>query len=198
MTVVLGPRLPGGIQVVAGHLGRGVDLAAVADERARRADEIGKGHDRVPRRRRLGEAAPVVETPETLERPVEDARQLGQELVGEGRVLTTEPAGPQRQDDEAIGYRTRGIAEARKLVADQQEPRREGPGPGFLVLAVYGQHVLARDRQQPFDDRLDVGAAQASVRDDRKWLADQRLKAEVGAEGGQGGTGVVAPADERL
>jgi len=58
----------------------------------------------------------------------------------------------------------------------KQEAHAEGPCPGVLVLAVDGDAVLARDRQQPLGQGLDVGlGAEAGVGDDGQRLADEIL-----------------------
>jgi hypothetical protein len=170
----------------------------VADERARRAHEIGEGHDRVRRRRRLREASPGVETVEAVEHPTEDPRQLAEQLVGEGRVLTAQPALAQGEHHEAIRDRPRRVAESGELVADDEEARGQCSGPRLLVLDVHGERVLARDGQKALDDLVHVGPAQPGVWNDRQRLPNERWEAEVRSERRQGRTGVVAPSDEGL
>ena len=60
------------------------DHAAVAHERAHGRAQVLQFADRVLARRRLLKAAPVAQSFETVERPIEDAGQLGAQLGGEG------------------------------------------------------------------------------------------------------------------
>jgi len=89
--VVLAPELPDRVQLGYGDFPAGAGGAAVSHERGDRGHQVLQGKDRVARRSRLSEGAPLGEGVEPVKGPREDAGQLGEQLGGQLRVLLAQP-----------------------------------------------------------------------------------------------------------
>src|SRR5262249_5579490 len=75
---------------------------------------------------------------------------------------------------------------------------RQAAGPGVDMLAVDGERVLARDRQQPLGDGgLVAAAAETCVGDEGERLADEWRESERRLQAGERGVGHAVAADER-
>ena len=153
--------------VLRGDSNAAPTLAAIADEGADRRGEVFEVPLRLPRGCRRREVAALAESVEPLERPVEDRRRLVEELAPSASGSPSRRTIVVRIEiDEPARERTRGVGEARKLVRQDQEPRRQSSRPRLAVLAVDRDRVLARDREQPLDgDRGCRRGAEACVGD---------------------------------
>ena len=122
----------------------------------------------------------------TLARHIEDRRQLAVQPVCEPMILATEEGFGEQQHDHAAGKGSRRIGDARQLVGEDDEARRQPAGPGEHMLAIDCDRIFAADREQPFGNGGLVGAcAKPGVGDDGERFADQRLQAEIAAETGE-------------
>src|SRR5262249_48449147 len=189
------PRL---IEQLDRHSEAGPDDAAVVDERLDRRGQHLKVLDGLARAGGLDEVAALAQPPVSVHGPVEDAGQLGEQPRGESRVLAAVERAREHQHDQPPDQGAGGVGDARQLVGEDGEARRQAAGPGADVLAVDGERVLARDREEALGDGgLIAAAAQAGVGDKGEWLADERRQPERGQQAGERWVGDAVAADER-
>jgi hypothetical protein len=198
LPIVVTPQLVGVIELVDRDFPVGADHALLADERGDRRGEVphltngvlGRGHAR--------EAVVVLDgqTPQPVQRPVQDAGKLGLQLPHQAMVLFAKPRVRERQQHDPADDGGRCVTQRRQLVGYDVDARRQLSCPWVFVLAVDGQGVLAGDAEEPLHHDVTVFANKSRVRDDRERLADQRREAEIAAQAVQRRPGDVLGTDE--
>lgn len=95
------PVFPEAKQAGAFNLGAGLDVTPLANEGADRAAQVLEVTNGLGRAFRLLEMATFAQAVQSLERPVEDARQFAHEAGGKAGVLFSVEGAVEREDDEA-------------------------------------------------------------------------------------------------
>ena len=106
----LAPFLVVGVQVGAGDVVRRVNDATLADKLAYRTGNVVQLAQQVGGAFGLDESAAVAQADPAVNGPVQDAGQLGEQLVAQGMIFSAVKALPQSQEQHAAGQRSRRIA----------------------------------------------------------------------------------------
>jgi hypothetical protein len=124
---------------------------------------------------------------QTFDRPIQDAGQLGEQLVGQCQIFSPVKAVDEAKNDKSRGNSTAGVGQAGEFIGDHEKADLHFTRPGFPIFAVGRDVVFTGDPQHALGDRMLIGfGAQSGIGDDGNLLADQRLQSEALAQAGEG------------
>src|SRR5215472_4487703 len=126
-----------------------VENALISNEFDQRICDVFHQLDDLARAIRLHEMAAIPQALQPGDGPIQDARSLVQQRLGEPRIFVARKALAEMPKDEPGRDRTAFIREAGQLIAQDQEPHPELARPRLGMLSVDVYSVLAAHRQQP-------------------------------------------------